>query len=56
MVDEINAIEKNKTWDLSELPPGKKLIEIKWIFKTKYKPNGDIQKYKAILVAKGYTQ
>lgn len=35
---------------------GKKIIGLKWIFKTKLKLNGDVLKYKARLVAKGYSQ
>lgn len=38
------------------MPFEKKVIGVKWIYKTKYKPNGEIQKFKARLVAKGYAQ
>ena len=38
------------------LPEGKHAIDSKWVFKTKFKPNGEIERYKARLVAKGYTQ
>lgn len=54
--EKLAAMQKNSTWKLTELPLGKKKISIKWIFKTKYKPNGKIQKHKARLLAKGYTQ
>ncbi|GFY85446.1 hypothetical protein Acr_04g0001840 [Actinidia rufa] len=53
---EINALEANKTWILTSLPPEKKPIGCKWIFKTKLKANGSVERYKARLVAKGYTQ
>lgn len=56
MQEEIKSIEKNETWALCELPAEKKQIGVKWVFKTKYKPNGEIQKHKARLLAKGYTQ
>jgi hypothetical protein len=56
MDEEINAIEKNKTWELTELPADKKPIGVKWVYKTKYKPSGEIDRYKARLVAKGYKQ
>jgi len=56
MDEEIKAIEKNKTWELTELPANKKPIGVKWVYKTKYKPNGEIDRYKARLVAKGYKQ
>ncbi|KAI6685606.1 hypothetical protein NL676_031519 [Syzygium grande] len=56
MDDEIYAIEKNDTWELTSLPEGKKSIGMKWVYKTKYKPNGDIDWLKAHLVVKGYKQ
>lgn len=37
-------------------PENKKIIRLKWIFKTKYKASGEILKHKARIVAKGYTQ
>lgn len=39
-----------------ELPPNKKVVQLKWIYKTKYHSDDRIQRYKARLVAKGYTQ
>jgi len=56
MKREMEAIEKNKTWELTNLPKGMKPIGVKWIFKTKLKENGEIEKFKAKLVAKGYAQ
>lgn len=53
---EMEALEKNQTWDMTHLPLGKKVIESKWVFTIKYKPDGSIEHYKAHLVAKGYTQ
>ena len=53
---EINSIEKNNTWTLTELPAGVKKIGVKWVYKTKYNEHGEIDKYKARLVAKGYSQ
>lgn len=53
---EIQAIEKNCTWDLTTLPAGAKAIGVKWIFKTKLNERGEIDKYKARLVALGYAQ
>ncbi|KAG7551914.1 Zinc finger CCHC-type superfamily [Arabidopsis thaliana x Arabidopsis arenosa] len=55
-VEEISSIEKNKTWDLVELPVGAKAIGLKWVFKIKRNSDGSINKYKARLVAKGYVQ
>ncbi|KAM2202178.1 hypothetical protein ACFX1X_001031 [Malus domestica] len=56
MDQEIQSIEKNDTWELVKLPPGGKTIGVKWVFKTKLKENGEVDKYKARLVAKGYCQ
>ncbi|KAM1007578.1 hypothetical protein ACFX2A_004219 [Malus domestica] len=56
MQQEIEAIEKNDTWELTDLPPGGKTIGVKWVFKTKMDENGEVDKYKARLVTKGYSQ
>jgi hypothetical protein len=39
MDGETNATVKNKIWELTELPADKKLIGVRWVYKTKYKPN-----------------
>jgi hypothetical protein len=56
MDSEIQAIERNNTWELTELPRGAKVIGVKWIYKTKVNEKGEIEKHKARLVAKGYSQ
>ena len=56
MDDEIGMIEKNKTWELVKLPKEKEVIGLKWIYKTKYNEDGSVQKHKARLVARGYSQ
>ena len=53
---ELDSLIKNQTWELVDLPPGTKPINCKWIFKRKYFPDGFVEKYKAHLVAKGFTQ
>ena len=53
---EIESIMQNRTWELVNLPPRNKLLGCKWIFKKKLKPDGSIDKYKIILVAKGFKQ
>ncbi|WJZ99221.1 hypothetical protein VitviT2T_017686 [Vitis vinifera] len=53
---EIEAIERNGTWELTDLPEGVKKIGVKWVFKTKLNENGKVDKCKARLVAKGYAQ
>ena len=56
MKEELLAIEKNKTWDLVDVPQGKQAIGLKWIFKTKVGSDGAVQRHKARLGAKGYSQ
>ena len=46
----------NQTWETALLPKNKAAIGCKWVFKIKYKANGTIERYKARLVAKRYTQ
>jgi hypothetical protein len=56
MVEEIDSIEINNTWNLVDLPGGKKRIVVKWVCKTKLNADGEIEKYKARLVAQGFSQ
>ena len=44
------------TWELVDLPTGRKPIDCKWIFKVKKGSDGSVQRYKARLVAKGFAQ
>lgn len=53
---ELSALDQNNTWDLVELPPGKKTIGSKWVYKIKLRSNGSLERYKARLVAKDYNQ
>jgi hypothetical protein len=48
--------KKNKTWELTKLPPNKKAVTCKWVFKTKRKVDGSLERHKARLVARGFTQ
>ncbi|KAJ0453902.1 putative RNA-directed DNA polymerase [Helianthus annuus] len=56
MKKKIKALEQNGTWTLEALPKNKRVIDSKWVYKIKYKPNGEVDRYKARLVAKGFTQ
>ncbi|GKV32259.1 hypothetical protein SLEP1_g40876 [Rubroshorea leprosula] len=49
MAEEIGSIERNQTWELTDLPEGHKTIGVKWIYKTKLKENGIVDKFKARL-------
>ncbi|KAJ0880048.1 putative RNA-directed DNA polymerase [Helianthus annuus] len=56
MNKEMEALYRNGTWVLVELPKDRKAIGCKWIYKIKYKSNGEVERFKARLVAKGYSQ
>ena len=56
MNEEIKSMKDNDVWDLVPLLEGMKPIGCKLIFKTKRDSKGDVERYKAHLVAKGYTQ
>jgi hypothetical protein len=56
MTDELKALEANNTWSLTHLPLGKHPIGSKWVYKVKLKVDGSLERYKARLVAKSYTQ
>ncbi|KAE8696688.1 hypothetical protein F3Y22_tig00110652pilonHSYRG00101 [Hibiscus syriacus] len=56
MKDEILALETNKTWSVASLPSRKVLIGCKWVYRIKYNAAGTIERYKARLVAKCYSQ
>jgi hypothetical protein len=56
MREELDSMERNKVWELVDLPNNRKPIGSKWIFKRKLNASGCVEKYKARLVAKGYTQ
>jgi hypothetical protein len=54
--DEYASLMENKTWTLTPLPKGRKAIGCKWVFRVKRNADGSIEKYKARLCAKGYSQ
>eukprot|EP00253_Pinus_taeda_P021754 PITA_21754 len=56
MQKEYDALIKNGTWKLVDLPFGTKPIGCKWVYKNKYKADGSLDKHKARLVAKGFAQ
>ena len=55
MDEEIECIEKNQIWELVDVPKYKDVISVKWIYKTKQDADGNVQKHKARMVAKGFT-
>ena len=56
MTEEFSSLQKNNTWELVDLPPGRKLVQCKWVYKTKFATDGSPLKYEAIMVSKGYSQ
>ena len=54
--EEMKSLKDLGTWQLTELPPGKRAIGCKWVFKIKHDSEGKVDRYKARLVAKGYSQ
>lgn len=53
---ELAALEANDTWDITTLPPNKKVIGCKWMYKTKFTPDGAVERYKSRLVILGCKQ
>nr|GFB44151.1 ribonuclease H-like domain-containing protein [Tanacetum cinerariifolium] len=53
---EMEALNRNGTWIITELPVGRKSIGNKWVSKVKYKLAREVERFKARLVAKGYNQ
>jgi hypothetical protein len=56
MEDKMGSLSINKVWDLEEIPKGAKTVGCKWVYKTKCDSNGNIERFKARLMAKGFMQ
>jgi len=56
MVEELQSIERNQTWELVNLLDKKTKIDVKWVFKVKLNSDGQVSKYNARLVARGFIQ
>jgi hypothetical protein len=56
MLEEINALLQNGTWEIVRLPEGEKAIGSGWVFKIKRNADGSIERYKGRFVAKGFSQ
>jgi hypothetical protein len=56
MLDELRSLQEHGTWRLAELPAGRRSIGCKWVYKTKRDESGAVTRYKARLVAQGFSQ
>lgn len=55
MEKEIVALEPNQTWELVPKPKNVKPISCRWVFKIKHNIDGSVERYKACLVARGFS-
>jgi hypothetical protein len=53
---ELKSLDEARTWDIVQQPKNKNVVSSKWVFKIKRNAAGEIDKYKARLVARGFTQ
>ena len=53
---EYSSLLENNTWELTELPKGRRAIGCKWVFRVKYDGQGGVERYKGRLVAQGFSQ
>ena len=56
MEDELKSMSSNDIWDLVDIPDGVKPVGCKWVYKTKRDSKGNVERFKAKLVAKDFTQ
>lgn len=56
MDEEIASLRKNHVWQLVDRPSGKNIVTNRWVLRIKRKPSGEIERYRARLVARGFTQ
>ena len=59
ILEEYQSIREAGTWtvqDMSDLPPEKQPVGSKWVFKVKHNPDASVERHKARIVAKGYSQ
>jgi hypothetical protein len=53
---EMKSLKDHQVWDLVKLPPGKKAVGCKWVYKVKTGGEGEVERFKARLVAQGFSQ
>ena len=55
MDEEVQALIKHQTWEVVNMRKGIKSVGCRWVFNVKYNSKGEIERYKARIVTKGYT-
>ena len=55
MDEEMDSLVRNQTWDMVNLPAGKRVLQNKWVYRLKEEDGGK-KWYKARLVVKGFAQ
>ena len=56
MSEKLEAFRRTHTWDIVPMPHGANPVSCKWVYKIKTKADGSVERYKARLVARGFTQ
>jgi len=56
MDDELKSLKENDVWHVTPKPVGRKIVASRWVFKAKGNAQGEVERYKAQLVAKGFSQ
>ncbi|KAJ5473962.1 hypothetical protein N7475_003528 [Penicillium sp. IBT 31633x] len=56
MLDEVNSLNQNKTWELVDPPKNRRILSGKWVYKLKRGPHGEVIRYKSRWVVRGFTQ
>ena len=55
-MEEMKMLVKNRMWELAQLPAGRKAVGLHWVFRIKRNTDGSVERYKACLVVKGFSQ
>jgi hypothetical protein len=56
MDEELQSLKENQVWEVVPKPTNRKIVDCKWVYKVKTDANGNLERYKARLVARGFTQ